>query len=327
MFISTQSHNLCLRSPPSPDTPIGSTLWRFLPTEKLSLLPVGDQMIRLWDVHSGGLRATFEGHTAEIYCLAFSPDGRTLASGSHDNNIHLWDLDSEVLRNTLKGHTNVVQCLSYSPDNRYLASGSYDKTVRLWSLPNEQPLAVLSGHVQDLYALQFSADEKRLVSAAADSAVKLWDVAAETQTREIVGHTRWVHCAAISPRLDIIATGYGYFDESRREGVGEIVISDLENGAVKHRLQGHQNWVYAVAYAPNGKRLASGGWDGSVSIWQAHDGRLIQTASAHKDIVLAVTFTPNGKTPGDCRLRPSDSCLGDAWLRLPRGTSGLRAMN
>ncbi len=90
--------------------------------------------IKLWEVATGKELATLNGHTDLVWSLAFSPDGKTLASGSWDNTIKLWDVASGKERSTLKGHTDEVWCVAYSPDGKLLVTGSKDKTIRLWDL-------------------------------------------------------------------------------------------------------------------------------------------------------------------------------------------------
>jgi WD40 repeat protein len=91
--------------------------------------------IKLWDVHSGQERASLKGHTGPIYSVVFSPDGKTLATGSRDKTIKLWDAQSGQERATLKGHTHDVWSVVFSPDGKTLASGSQDKTIKLWDVP------------------------------------------------------------------------------------------------------------------------------------------------------------------------------------------------
>jgi len=98
-----------------------------------------DNNVRLWDVATGKVRLTLEGHTAEVDCCGFSPDGKTVASGSKDKTIKMWDAKTGKLLRTLTGHTGRVESLAFSPDGKTLATGGGggDTSVRLWDSTKE----------------------------------------------------------------------------------------------------------------------------------------------------------------------------------------------
>ncbi|KAL3494398.1 WD40 repeat-like protein [Aspergillus germanicus] len=133
--------------------------------------------VRLWDLATGTLQQTLEGHIGTVGSVAFSPDGRLLASGSVDKTIRLWDLVAGALQQTLKGHIYQVWTVAFSPDGQLLASGSDDKTVRLWNPATGALQQTLEGHTDSVWAVAFSPDGRLLASGSQDKTVRLWDLA------------------------------------------------------------------------------------------------------------------------------------------------------
>ncbi|KKA19036.1 Vegetative incompatibility WD repeat protein, partial [Rasamsonia emersonii CBS 393.64] len=118
---------------------------------------------------------TLEGHSSVVEALAFSPDGKLVASGSHT--VKLWDPATGALQQTLEGHSSRVKAVAFSPDGKLVASGSADHTVKLWDPATGALQQTLEGHSELVGAVAFSPDGKLVASGSGDGTVKLWDPA------------------------------------------------------------------------------------------------------------------------------------------------------
>ena len=248
-----------------------------------------DNTIRLWDALTGAHVRTLEGHTGWVWSVAFSPDGRTLASASGDGTVRLWDALTGAHVRTLEGHTESVTSVAFSPDGRTLASGShYDNTIILWDALTGAGKRILEGHTESVTSVAFSPDGRTLASASGDGTVRLWDALTSAHVRTLEGHTDWVASVAFSPDGRTLASG-SHYDNTIR-------LWDALTGAHVRTLEGHTKSVTSVAFSPDGRTLASASGDGTVRLWDALTSAHVRTLEGHTDRVTSVAFSPDGRT-------------------------------
>lgn len=135
-----------------------------------------ENVLGLWHVNTGELLRTFEGHTAQIWSVVFSPDGQTLASSSRDQTVKLWEVATGQCLQTLLGHTRDVCSVAFSADGIGLATGSDDHTARMWDVNTGECKAILSGHHGSVQSVVYSPDSLTLASGSEDETIGVWDI-------------------------------------------------------------------------------------------------------------------------------------------------------
>ncbi len=231
---------------------------------------------------------TLRGHDQAVTALAYTPDGKTLASGGDDALIKLWDTASGNERATLKRHKISVYAIAFSPHGRVLASGGYDKHVKLWDVAGGTEIATLEGHTGSVRSVAFSPDGQTVASGGADRTVKLWDIAGRRERATLRGHTGTIRGVAFSPAGTLVASG---------SEDGTIKLWDLTGSEPKVRstLSGHTDIVACLAFSPRGQALASGGWDKVVRLWDVASGSERIALRGPDEAVTALAVAPDGR--------------------------------
>ncbi|KAH8881388.1 WD40 repeat-like protein [Thozetella sp. PMI_491] len=250
-----------------------------------------------WEAHR-----TLEGHSKDVNAIAFSFDGKMLASASNDTTVRLWDTAIGTSRE-LRGHNSYVYAIALSHDGKMLASASCDKIVRLWDTATGASRE-LQGHSGCVIAIAFSPDGKMLASASDDTTVRLWNTTTGT-SQELQGHSDYVNAIAFSYDGKILASAS--HDTTVR-------LWDTATGTSSQKLQGHSNQVSAITFSPNGKILASASHDTTVRLWDTATGTTSRELRGHSNQVSAIAFSRDGKmlasASNDTTVRLWDTATG-----------------
>lgn len=204
---------------------------------------------------------TIEDHTRLVASVAYSPDGRWMASGSWDGSVHIREVASGAIVLRLCGHTRTVREVAFHPDGRYLASGGWDNCVRIWDTHTGDEIRTLDNG-KLVSGLAFSPDGRRLAVTGHDI-FKIWDWQAGKVVLE-PGPVPMVLRVRFSPDGRYLATA--------NAPDLEAALWDAETGKMIRHFQGHEVRVYDVVFSPDGRRLATGSIDKTVRVWDAATG-------------------------------------------------------
>lgn len=243
----------------------------------------------------------FKGHTDLVREVAYSPDGKTILTGSYDKTAILWDVSTGTQIRTLTGHTSWVLSVAYSPDGKTVLTGSWDNTAILWDMATGAQIRSLIGNTAAVLSVAYSPDGKMVLTGSNDGIAILWDTVKGEQIRTLTGHAASLESVAYSPDGKTVLTGS--YDKT-------AILWDAATGAQIRTLTGHEARVTSVAYSPDGRTILTGSGDNTAILWDAAKGTGVRTlSSAYPGNIWSVAYSPDGKTI----LTGSDNGTARLW--------------
>jgi WD40 repeat protein len=180
------------------------------------------QKIWVWNLQTGELLRTIDGHSHWVLSVAISPDGNTLVSGSADKNVKFWNLKTGLLIRQIDAHSNWVSAVAITPDGKTLVTASTDKTIKIWNFDTNQLQHTLLKHSGSVLSLAISPDGKVIASGSTDNSVKLWNLQSGELYRSLEQHLDWVQAVSISQDSKLFISG-------SRDGDIKIWRADSDN--------------------------------------------------------------------------------------------------
>jgi WD40 repeat protein len=227
------------------------------------------------------------GHTNWVVSAAYSPDGTTIVTASHDQTAYIWDASTGNDLRPLIGQTGAVTSAVYSPDGTTIVTASHDQTARIWDAGTGEELRRLTGHTGVVTSAVYCPDGKSIVTASHDQTARIWDAGTGRELRRLTGHTHWVVSAAYSPDGKSIVTAS--HDQTAR-------IWDAGTGQELRRLTGHTGAVTSAAYSPDGTTIVTASYDKTACIWDGSTGQELRRLAGHTGAVTSAAYSPDGKT-------------------------------
>lgn len=239
----------------------------------------------------GGTLLVYHGHPARVNAVAWSPDGKHIASASDDQTVQICDAKTGATSLTYRGHAAEVYAVAWSPDGQYIASAGADKTVQIWNAVTGDIIRTYKGHADQVNAVSWSSDSRLVASGSDDHSVQVWDSSDGSVAMIYSEHSAGVLSVAWSPDDTVIASGSW---DNTVKAFSTIQTESFAIAGTVFDYRGHTAEVYAVVWSPDGKHIASASGDKVVQVGNGANGSTLFTYTGHTDVVHAVAWSPDG---------------------------------
>ncbi|GET43739.1 WD40 repeat domain-containing protein [Microseira wollei] len=223
--------------------------------------------------HCDLANSIFRQSFSSVLSVAFSLDGKVLATGDANGEIRLWNVADGQHLLTCQGYANWIKSIAFSPDGQTFAIGSDAQTIRVYDVSTGICLQVLEGHSDRVWSIALGPDGLMLASGSEDQTVRLWDIRDGKCINTLQGHTNLIRSVAFSSEGSILASS----SEDQT-----IKLWDIPTGLCLKTFQGHTQGVRTVAFSPNGSMLVSSGKDETIKLWDVKTGECLKTLRSQK---------------------------------------------
>ncbi len=280
--------------PESYPVPMPITALGFSP-DGTEIAASGYHEVTLWTTSDGTLARRVQGLDERTYDIAYSPDGKWLATASGNPGQHgsvkLWLAEpaggGKPVRDLVDSEDSQF-AVAFSPDSTLLATAGADRAIRIFKVETGEQVALIEDHADWIFDVAFSPDGKRLASASRDKTSKVFDVEKKEALVTFPGHAETVYTVAFAPDGKLVASGGG--DNQVRFWNPDDEAKQVRN------LGGFGGAVFQVLYGPDGKTLTACGADKTVRVFDPTNGKGLHTLQGHDDWVYAIALSPDGKT-------------------------------
>ncbi|KAH9814857.1 WD40-repeat-containing domain protein [Melampsora americana] len=291
-----------------------------------------DSTIKVWDYETGDFEVTLKGHTKVVCDVDYDTKGTFLVSCSSDLTLKLWDCSNNYrCIKTLYDHDHSVSSCRFMPGDTHIVSASRDQTIKLWEVATSFCVKTLRGHSEWVRGVWPCPSGRWLVSASNDQTSRIWEVSTGETKLELRGHEHVVEVAVFAPDQanaairELAGIPLPTATDTKTKSNSPIFVAtgsrdktiriwDATSGQCLKVLIGHDNWIRAIVFHPNGKHLLSASDDKTIRIWDLRTGRCVKVLEAHDHFVTCMAWgrAPAGGGPPTTNEDISQSKSGEA---------------
>lgn len=262
--------------------------------------------ISLWQVSPMQHLKSFA-HGEDYNSIAYSPDGKTVASGNDTGSVKIWDAATGKLTQTISGHSSKqIYTAAFHTDSSTVTIGT-KSAIQIWNWQTGELVNTIPEPRSDVYSVSYSEDKKFIATGGSSHKARIWEAQTGRFLGSFAGHKDNIYAVAFSPDGRLLASAGG--QKRKRPEINRnpdqdnsVCVWDIRKGElylIGERLavfSEHTDWVNAVAFSPDGKTLASCSQDKSIQLWHVQSFKHLRTFTGHEDGVNAIVFSPDGKT-------------------------------